>query len=180
MTIKSGKKKTDGGSTKRVTRLDINLTDPLPTYEELLMEIFQTGSRQSPMKRHDQNTKKRTIETDFRTAITTTPPVDQPIAPPRIQPYEYPLNLTFAYPSKKFADRPISVAMVNPTNIPTPLYPTPAILKTGHKSAAKKKKSSKNKMSKLGKMRKSFTRRLKEHKAVRPTPTPFEQLNVFI
>jgi len=146
---------------EKVTRLDINLTDPLPTYEELLLEIFHTGSRQGENKRKRMN--------GFSAVTTTTPHTNQLTAvqepPPIIQPYEYPLKFTFD-------DGPKSLATSIPTGFNTPPYFTPV----NAKSAAKKKKSSKK--SELGKRQKSFTRRLKEHKPSRPTPTPFEQLDI--
>ena len=168
---------------ENVTRLDINLTDPLPTYEELLLEIFQTGSRQSPKKRHGKIKSERASGfsgSDFQVAMTTTPPADQLTAvqepPPSIQPYEYPLNFTVDYRPNTFAIQPISLAIAGPTTIPTgfntPPYFTPVNAQSENQSTPIKKKTE------LRKRQKSFTRRLKEHKPSRPTPTPFENLGI--
>jgi len=185
------KKKVEASSktVEKVTRLDINLTDPLPTYEELLLEIFQTGSRQSAKKTHSKIKSERASGfsgSDFQAAIKTTPPADQLAAvqepPPSIQPYEYPLNFTLDFQTKTFAVRPVSLAIAGPTTIPasfnTPPYFTPVNAQSDNQLTSKKKKPSKNEKSELRKRQKSFTRRLKEHKPSRPTPTPFQNLDV--
>ena len=46
------------------------------------------------------------------------------------------------------------------------------------KVSSDEKKSKNHTKSESRKMKKSFTRRLKEHKPSRPTPTPFEHLDV--
>ena len=165
------KRKADNSTKEMVTRLDINLTEPLPTYEELLLEIYQTGSRHSSekMRKSGQNTDQTPhfSGTDSPPPVLTTPSdVEEP--PAAIQPYEYPVNPTLGDP-KIFVKQP---------NVPISSISQHNKFAKWFRPASDKKKSTKHTKSESRKMKKSFTRRLKEHKPSRPRPTPFEHLDV--
>ena len=169
---KSAKKRKADNSTKEmVTRLDINLTEPLPTYEELLLDIFQTGSRHSSEKMTEsgQNTDQTPHFSGTKSppsVLTMVEDVEEP--PAAIQPYEYPVNPTLGDP-KIFVKQP---------NVPISSIPKRNKFAKWSRPASDKKKSKKHTKSESRKMKKSFTRKLKEHKPSRPTPTPFEHLDV--
>lgn len=182
-TTNIGRKKRKG-TKESMERLDIDLTDPIPTYEELLNEIFQTGSRQKLQVAKELESSKsmngtndclevenilpkelnqsEMYQTSFREIATSERPTSS------IQPYEYPLNLPISYPPY---NRTVTSIFVTPK--------PGAKRKTDKRRKIKSKTFLKQKKSKTRtniKKTNNYAKVLKKHKPVRPPPTSFKEL----